>query len=259
MRRWLERPETRGIPLDSPEMPRVRRDILARTPLLRRVYLDWYARIQRYVPPPPGRILEIGSGPGFLREVLPELIRSDILSCGGLDVLLDAIRLPFIDDALRAVVMTNVLHHLPDVEAFLRGASRCIRPGGALVMIEPWVTPWSRFVYRRLHHEPFDPGARAWRVGDGGPLSGANGALPWMLFERDRIELERAFPEWRVERVEPFMPFRYLMTGGFSMRTLAPRWLFTSCAFVELGLGSWMAQLAMFALLVVRRTGTVSR
>ena len=259
MRRWLERPETRGIPLDSPEMTRRRRDILTRSPLLKRVYRDWYARIEPAVPPPPGRILEIGSGPGFLRDVIPELIRSDILPCGGIDVLMDATRLPFIDDALRAVVMTNVLHHLPDVEAFLRSASRCIRPGGALVMVEPWVTPWSRFVYRRLHHEPFDPGAHSWRVGHGGPLSSANGALPWMLFERDRSALERTFPEWRVEHVEPFMPFRYLMTGGFSMRTLAPRWLFTSCAIVERGLGPWMAQLGMFALLIVRRTGTVTR
>ena len=46
MRRWLERPETRGIPLDSPEMTRRRRDILTRAPLLKRVYRDWYARIE---------------------------------------------------------------------------------------------------------------------------------------------------------------------------------------------------------------------
>jgi hypothetical protein len=29
-------------------------------------------------------------------------------------------------------------------------------------MIEPWVTPWSRFVYNLLHHEPFDPETPSW-------------------------------------------------------------------------------------------------
>src|SRR5262249_31802772 len=36
-------------------------------------------------------------------------------------------------------------------------ATRCVRSGGVVAMIEPWVTPWSRFVYTRLHHEPFQP------------------------------------------------------------------------------------------------------
>ncbi len=29
-------------------------------------------------------------------------------------------------------------------------------------MIEPWVTPWSRIIYKYLHHEPFDPHETEW-------------------------------------------------------------------------------------------------
>jgi SAM-dependent methyltransferase len=130
--------------------------------------------------------------------------------------------LPFAAGSLRAIVMTNVLHHLPQPRRFLADAAHCVRPGGALVMIEPWVSPWSRFVYGRLHHEPFEPHARTWEFPATGPLSGANGALPWILFVRDRAQFEAEFPEWRIEHIQPGMPFRYLLSGGVSLRSLMP-------------------------------------
>ena len=127
------------------------------------------------------------------------------------------------DASLRAIVMTNVLHHLPDVASFFGEATRVVRPGGAIVMIEPWVTPWSRVIYTVLHHEPFDPTAAEWRVSGNGPLSGANGALPWILFERDRSRFEREFPALRVASITPGMPFRYLLSGGFTSGGMYPR------------------------------------
>jgi SAM-dependent methyltransferase len=91
----------------------------------------------------PRAVLEIGSGAGFLERRIPEVIRSEVLRCSHVHIVLDARALPFCSGALRAVVMTDVFHHLPDVRAFLREATRCVRPGGSLVMIEPWVTQWS--------------------------------------------------------------------------------------------------------------------
>jgi hypothetical protein len=57
-------------------------------------------------------------------------------------------------------------------------------------MIEPWVSTLSRPIYTRLHHEPFNPDAKDWSFPDTGPLSGANGALPWIIFQRDRHHFE---------------------------------------------------------------------
>ena len=120
-------------------------------------------------------------------------------------------------------------------------------------MIEPWTTAWSRLIYTRLHHEPFDPGASAWTLPAGGPLSGANGALPWIVFERDRVAFEQAFPQWRVRSIEPFMPFRYLVSGGVSMRSLMPAMTFPLWRGFETLLRPWMSSLAMFALIVLDR------
>jgi len=123
-----------------------------------------------------------------------------------------------------------------------------------IAMIEPWVTTWSRLVYGRLHHEPLQPDARDWEFPQVGPLSSANGALPWMIFQRDRAWFEREFPEWQIQGLHPCMPFRYLVSGGVSMRNLMPGWTFRFWHWLEDLLSPWMNSLAMFALIVLDRT-----
>jgi SAM-dependent methyltransferase len=246
--------------LDDPATTTARREIIRSKPFLQDIYKDWYGAIVQAVPDGQGRVLELGSGAGFFNECLPGSIASDILPVPHLDVILDAGSLPFASGALRAIVMTNVLHHLPDVGAFFTDAARVIRPGGAVVMIEPWLSAWSRLVYRYLHHEPFDPNARDWRVPLSGPVSGANGALPWIVFERDRARFEHDHPAWRLTSVRRMMPFRYLVSGGVSMRSLMPGWGSPLWRAIERGLEPWGRALAMFALIVlVRQDGDVRR
>ena len=198
--------------------------------------------------------MELGSGPGFFAEVVPEAITSDLQRVPGVDLALNALELPFADSSLRAVAMTNLLHHVQDARRCLDETARCVRPGGVLSMIEPWVSAWSRFVYRHLHHEPFEPDATDWRVESGGPLSGANGAVPWIIFSRERERFERELPQWKIEHVRPMMPFRYLLSGGVSMRSLAPGWAFGPCRLVEQMLRPAIGATAMFAHILLRRT-----
>ena len=80
-----------------------------------------------------------------------------------------------------------------------------------------------------LHPPPpraLRPRGPQWEFPQTGPLSGANGALPWILFVRDRERFERDFPMWRVQSIRPIMPFRYLVSGGVSLRSLTPGWSF---------------------------------
>ncbi len=250
---WLAHPLTRGLDLDDPRTTALRLQILREKRFLRKLYLEWYGDIAASLPTGEGGVLELGSGAGFLREVVPDLITSDIQRVPGVDLVADAMALPFGDGALRAIVMTNLLHHLSDVERFLGEAARCVRLGGVVSMIEPWVTPWSRVVYSRLHHEPFDPTASTWRLDPGGPLSSANGALPWIVFERDRQRFRTATPAWEIERIRRFMPLRYLVSGGVSRRSLMPGWTFGLWSGLESMLGSVMGSIAMFAHIVLRR------
>jgi SAM-dependent methyltransferase len=251
--RLLRHPLVRDVDLDDPRSTLLQKRIIAEKKFLRKLYLEWYAILLSSLPPGDGAILELGSGAGFFGDVLPEALTSDIVPAPHLTLAADAHRLPFAEASLRAIVMTNVLHHFARPRGFLAEAARCVRPGGRVAMIEPWVTSWSRFVYGRLHHEPFDPRSPGWEGPGGGPLTGANGALPWIIFERDRDLFEREFPQWRRATVKPFLPLRYLLSGGVSLRSLTPSWTFSWWKGLE-SLGTpWMGKLAMFAEIVLVR------
>ncbi len=250
---WLQHPLTRGLSVDDPRTTRLRKQIIRSKPFLRRLYRDWYALLRASVPPGPGAVLELGSGGGFLRDVLPETITSDVFAGPDVHVLADGRALPFAGGCLRAVAMVDVLHHVSDCRSLFAEAARCVRPGGVLVAIEPWVSAWSRLVYGRLHQEPFEPEAAEWRFPPSGPLSGANQALPWIVFQRDRAAFEAEFREWRIERLQPFMPLRYLVSGGVGFRSFAPGWTYPLVAGLEKLAQPGMASLAMFAHVVLRR------
>ena len=257
LRGVLAHPLTRGKDLDDPNTTVLRRQIIRGKPFLRRIYQEWYATLAAAIPSSveiPGRVLELGSGAGFFNEVVPEAIASDIFQCSGVQVVLDGQRLPFPDRSLRAIVMTNVLHHVPDVRRFFAEAARTVGRGGVIAMIEPWISPWSRFVYRRLHHEPCQPDAEQWSFPALGPLSSANQALAWIVFQRDVEQFAREFPQWRVEVVRPIMPLRYLVSGGVGMRSMAPGWSTPLWRAFEGALSPLNNQLAMFAHILLRRT-----
>ncbi len=253
----LAHPLTRGLNIDSPRCTDLRRSLIRNKRFLRQIYEEWYAAIAALLPPDKDPVLEIGSGGGFLPDYIPGLITSEVFYCQHVRVVLDGSRLPFANASLGNIVMTDALHHLPQPRRFFAEASRCVGPGGRVIMIEPWVTPWSRLVYSKLHHEPFQPEAVEWTFPRRGPLSGANSALPWIIFDRDRTRFEREFPEWHIYAIKPFMPFRYLLSGGVSLRNFVPNWSFSLWRTIENLLQPWMRHLAMFVLIVLSKGSEV--
>jgi hypothetical protein len=146
-----------------------------------------------------------------------------------------------------------VLHHIGRPRKFFAEATRCVRVGGTIVAIEPWSTAFSNWFFRHFHHEPFDPARSTWEFPATGPLSGANGALPWIIFARDRKQFEAEFPLWEIVTLRPFMPFRYILSGGVSMRSFMPGFTFGFWKFVEQLLDPMRNQLSMFVQITMRR------
>jgi len=202
-----------------------------------------------------GLILELGSGGGFLKDYHSCLLTSDILPIPGADIILDGQRLPFRQASLGAIVMMDVFHHIPRVKSFLCEAARCVIPGGAVVMIEPWNTRWSRLIYSYLHHEPFEPEVKNWDLPPGGPLSQANSALPWIVFERDRKMFDLEFSEWEIKNIVLHTPFCYILSGGVAFRSLTPACFYNLCRRVENFLEPQMNCWAMFATITLIRKG----
>jgi SAM-dependent methyltransferase len=246
----LGHPLTRGLSVDDPRTTLLRRDIIQDKAFLRVLYSEWYERILKILPK-KNDVLELGSGAGFLQEILPGVITSEVFETPRVKLITDACHLPLSDKSIDAIVMTDVFHHIPDVDGFFLEATRCIRPGGKIVMIEPWRTSWSEWVYTHLHSEPFSSDG-GWKIPGIGPLSGANGALPWIVFQRDKALFEAQYPQWRIKNIEPMMPFSYLLSGGVSMRGLVPGWMYRPIRVFEQVLSQkyW----AMFALIELERS-----
>ena len=264
MRDWLQSrlqySELRGVPIDSPEMTLRRRELLERNVCARFSFERWYRELAGIVATAPeGLRVELGSGGGFLDQFIAGLIKTDVVELPFIDKVCKAEQLPFPDRSTGALVMVNVLHHVGDVDAFLREAVRVLVPGGVIAMIEPYVSSFSRLIWRYVHHEPFDPDALDWRLPPSGRLSGGNDALPWIVFARDRGTFEREFPQWSVEEITPGMPLRYLLSGGVSLRALMPGWSFAAWREVERMMVPLMNELAMFAMITLRRSGVSAR
>jgi len=194
-------------------------------PALRAFYEEVYGKFVDCVGrcPPGGTVLELGSGGGFLRDFLPDVMTSDVLPYPGIENVVDGTSMQFADASLRAILMLNVFHHIPDCAAFLREASRCLMPGGRVFMVDQYPGWLSTPIYRYVHHEGFAPDAPEWRFSSSGPLSDANGALAWIVFERDFERFTREFPALERVRFTPHTPLLYWLSGGLKWWSLVPR------------------------------------
>lgn len=210
--------------IDDRERTLLHAEILRRKGFLKRLYADFYHTLRGQVEPIEGKlIVELGSGGGFIKDIIPNAVTSDVLTLPAVDKVFSACDMPFADQSVDAIVMIDVLHHIPDARAFFREAIRCLRPGGRVVMIEPANTLFGRFIYTRFHHEGFDP-ASDWTFASEGPLASANGALPWIIFHRDRTVFEKEFSSLSILKLTAHTPLRYLLSGGFTLRQLVPSW-----------------------------------
>jgi len=107
-------------------------------------------------------ILDVGCGSSQMLNALPQSIGCDI-SMNKLRfkrapfralVRADASQLPFADASFEAVVLSEVLEHIPNPFTALDEAVRVTRPGGDIVIAVPEDKPWARLifsVYRLLH------------------------------------------------------------------------------------------------------------
>ena len=241
--------------LDLPETTMTHRNIILSKPFLKRIYIDWYVEFKNFSQQQSttGKVVEIGSGGGFLKEIYPSVITSDIMPLSVCDMQFSAHEMPFENNSLKAIFMLNVLHHIPDNEQFLQEAQRTLQKGGFIYMIEPANTFFSRFIYKNFHHEPFDETVADWKFESKGPLSDANGTIPWMIFKRDLKKFNQLFPELELEIFRYHTPIKYLLSGGLSKPNLIPYFLFGLVTFIEKLLTPLNSKIALFQTIIVRK------
>lgn len=224
-------------------------------PALRALYADWYGRIAAALPPlSVGPRVEIGSGPGFARQFIPDLELTDLVRAPWHDRELDAQALTYGDASLGAVVLFDVLHHLPSPCRFFDEVVRVLRPGGRLVMCEPYIGPLSYPAYKLLHVEPLrldvDPLADQASPDARDPFD-SNQAVPTLLFGRARPAFEARFPALAIQRIAYLSGLSYSASGGFSRRPILPMRFWSVLHRLEVGLPPMIQRGTAFRMLVV--------
>ncbi len=223
---WLKEPRLSAFQPGSPEFFAAQKALILNRPLLKRCYDDWYRRLLQDVrsAPPKGAILELGSGGSYLKDLEPGIITSDVVP-NVADQVVDGRQLPFPDESLRALLLTHVFHHIPDVNAFFREARRALVPGGVISMIEVAHTPFARFFFKNFHHEPYQDQAGDWSFAQNDSMMDSNQALSWMVFSRDRARFETQYPDLRIEQLELMPWLTYFVSGGVTMKYLVPHFM----------------------------------
>jgi hypothetical protein len=121
-------------------------------------------------------------------------------------------------------------------------------------LIEPYHGPVASLLFKHLFsNEGFDKAAPA--IGEhGGPMSDANQALSYIVFNRERAEFEARFPQLELVANEPIDNYvRYLVSGGVNFRQLLPDAAIPALRLVEKGLRPLRKALALHHVLVIRK------
>jgi len=220
--------------LDATQTIILHSKIIQKNIFLKNIYTDFYMvfRDSLLGLPKRSKLVELGSGGGFLKKIIPDVITSDVIKLPNVDLHLSATHMPFKNESVDRFFMLNVIHHVHDARLFFKEVTRCLKRNGKLIAIEPANTVWSRFINKHFNYEDFDPQGD-WVFKSQNPLLDANGALPWIIFVRDRKKFEKLFPYLKIRKIILHTPIRYLVSGGLSYRPFLPSWTYPIVKTIE--------------------------
>lgn len=223
----LRDPSIKHLDVDSDDRLAVHRHVLARKRLLRMTFKKFhhiFDRCDRKFFSGSGIRIELGAGIAPIRNTYADVLATDIVAAPGLDRVLDAQNMDVESVSVRALFGQNCFHHFPQPTRFFSEAERVLTPGGGIVLIEPYYGPLATFLYPRLFHtEGYDKNFHSWETPTTGPMIGANQALSYIIFERDRAQFEQMFPKLHIVHQETCGNYlTYLLSGGLNFRQLMP-------------------------------------
>jgi SAM-dependent methyltransferase len=225
---FLSEPELAGLDIEDPDRINRHLKILSRKRMIREVFEEFYHQCmrldQKYFGSVSGKRIEVGAGISFFKKLCAEVMITDINPAPHLDRVLDAQATGLEDQSVRAIYGINCFHHFPAPEMFFKELLRIVKPGGGSILIEPYYGPLASLLYKKLFaSESFDKEDPIWSSMGRGVMRGANQALSYIVFRRDRAAFERQFPDLEIIYAAPLRNYvRYFLSGGLNFRQLLP-------------------------------------
>lgn len=193
--------------------------------ILRIIYEDWYKKIISNLSDVKGITLELGAGSGNFKEFKKDVVSADIEKCDWLDMCFDAHSMPFEENSISNIVMIDVLHHLYNPVKFLNEAKRVLNTGGRLIMLEPFPSAFSLFIYKRYHPEPFIFDIDYFKKNDlqtKDPWD-SNQAIPYLIFFKKKDKFKDVFGDvFKIIKREKLSFILYPASGGFENKSRIP-------------------------------------
>lgn len=228
-----------------------------RKPRLQEVYRRFHgliaSRLDRSV---PGLIVELGSGMGSIKEVIPDCVTTDLFANPWLDRRENAYRLSFPEGSVSNLILFDVWHHLRYPGTALREFRRVLAPSGRLIVFDPAISLTGRVVYGLFHHEPVAMGlVITWDAPEGfrpenADYFAAQGSATRIFWRREAPE---RLSGWDLAEATPLPAFEYLATGGFSGPQLGGPTLFRLWRRLDAALARWPNLFAARLLVVLKR------
>lgn len=201
------------------------KELWERKPLLRKVYIELYQTMKKYLSAVPGVVVELGSGMGSITEVLPNCVRTDLFPYPWLDSVENAYNLSFESESVSNLLMVDVFHHLRYPGNALKEFLRVLPAGGRVIMMEPGLGVMGRLIYEWFHVEPVGkPQEITWEAPinwDSSDMDyyAAQGNATWIFEKRHFME---NLKDWRLVEVREIAALAYAASGGYSGPQLYP-------------------------------------
>src|ERR1035437_5744153 len=159
------------------------------------------------------------------------------------------------DQSVRVIYGINCFHHFPDPARFFAEVTRVVRPGGGVILIDPYFGPLSRLLYAHLFgEETFDRTGPGWRADEQHDTNRTNQALSYIVFFRDRARFVAENPQLQIVQSEVILNYvRYVLSGGLNFRQLMPTQTIGGLRVVERLLSPAAPVLGLHHLVAIRR------
>lgn len=205
--------------------------------ILRDIYTKWYKKILKDLSSKDGKTIELGAGSGNFKEFKPDTISSDVEKCEWLDMCFDAHNMPFEDKSVVNIVMVDVLHHLSNPIKFCKEASRVLQKNGRILIIEPFPSPFSLFIYKLFHPEPFIMDVDYFKeknIEKKDPWD-SNQAISYLLFFKHKKKFNKMFKsDFKILKKHKMSCILYPASGGFENKAMIPDFLIPVFKFLEI-------------------------
>ena len=260
--RWLldilRDPILDGMDVDGTNRFNLHRKMLEKKRMLREVFTEFhhlFRMMNAQFLDGKGIEVELGSGVAPMRDSYPEVLATDIVNAPNLDKVVNAEAMDFVDNTVKAIYGQNCFHHFPHPDAFFDELNRVLIPGGGAILLEPYYGPVASFLFKRLFRtEGFDKTYPSWNTPAIGPMNGANQALSYIVFVRDRVDFELKHPTLKIvyqRQVGNYL--QYLISGGLNFRQLLPDSLTEFVYFLEKILSPLNRWTALHHIIVIRK------